>query len=34
LHFKAKVLRAIEQADQGRVVSDEEARRRLAKWLA
>lgn len=34
LHFKAKVLHAIEQADRGQVVSDEEARRRLSKWLA
>ncbi|MHB8377340.1 MAG: hypothetical protein ACYDEB_10355 [Dehalococcoidia bacterium] len=34
LHFKAKVLRGLEQADRGQVVSQEEAMRRLSKWLA
>lgn len=33
LHFRAKVIRGIEQAERGEVVSQEEARKRLARWL-
>ena len=33
LYVLYKIQRGIEQADSGRTVSSDEARRRLAKWL-
>jgi predicted transcriptional regulator len=33
LQFKAKVLRGIEQVERGEVVGQDEARKRLARWL-
>ncbi|HLB23417.1 MAG TPA: hypothetical protein VJP07_04935 [Dehalococcoidia bacterium] len=34
LYVKAKVLRGIEQAERGEVVTQEEAKKRLSRWLA
>jgi hypothetical protein len=33
LYFKLKVDRALRELDEGKFVSDEEARRRFARWL-
>ena len=33
LHFKAKVLRGLEQAERGEVVGQDDAKKRLARWL-
>jgi hypothetical protein len=33
LYFKMKVDRALRALDEGKYVSDEEARRRFARWL-
>jgi predicted transcriptional regulator len=33
LYVKAKVLRGLDQAARGEFVSQEEAKKRLAKWL-
>lgn len=33
LYFKMKVDRALRELDEGKFVSDEEARRRFARWL-
>lgn len=33
LHFKSRVLRAMEQDERGEIISHEEARKRLSKWL-
>lgn len=33
LYVRAKVLRGLEQAERGEVVTQEEAKQRLARWL-
>jgi hypothetical protein len=33
LHFKSRLLRAMDQDERGDVISHEEARQRLSKWL-
>jgi hypothetical protein len=33
MHFRLRVLHGIEQADRGRVVSNEEAKKQLSRWL-
>ena len=34
IYVRQKILRGLEDAREGRVVSQEEARRRMAQWLA
>ena len=34
LHFKLRVLKGIDQMDKGEVISHEEAKERLGRWLS